>query len=273
MGLEGEESQYHKLHGVDTQTLVRELQSHGIRVLGSSIIGLENHSPREIDRVIEHAVSHATDFHQFMLYTPMPGTALYAELSAAGQLKQQGEYEPADIHGQSVFRHRHPLIPPGEEAELILRAFRRDFEVNGPSVVRIVRTTLAGWRRYQRHPDARIRDRFAWEARSLAGTSSALVAAARRYYRRDRDQRAAMVALQEELQREFGWRARWAAALGGPLLHWTVRREERRCARGWSYEPPTFYEVNEAAALQKRLRPATLCRSVAAATPASVERP
>jgi hypothetical protein len=38
MGLEGESSAYDKLKGVDTRALVKLLQSHGIRVLGSSII-------------------------------------------------------------------------------------------------------------------------------------------------------------------------------------------------------------------------------------------
>ena len=50
----------------------------------------------------------------------------------------------------------------------MVRAFDRDFQRNGPSTLRIVRTTLAGWKRYKNHPDARIRERFAWEARELA---------------------------------------------------------------------------------------------------------
>ena len=45
MGLEGQNSQYEKLNGIDTFKLVRELQSNGIHVLGSTIIGLENHTP------------------------------------------------------------------------------------------------------------------------------------------------------------------------------------------------------------------------------------
>ena len=55
MGLEGEDSQYTKLRGVDTHHLVRKLQSHGIHVLGSTIIGMENHTPENIDQVIDHA--------------------------------------------------------------------------------------------------------------------------------------------------------------------------------------------------------------------------
>ena len=46
MGLEGENSRYTKLSGVDTRALVQDLKSHGIRVLDSSIIGLEGASTR-----------------------------------------------------------------------------------------------------------------------------------------------------------------------------------------------------------------------------------
>jgi len=48
MRLEGEESQYAKLRNIDTVSLVQKLQSHGIHMLGSSIIGLENHLPENI---------------------------------------------------------------------------------------------------------------------------------------------------------------------------------------------------------------------------------
>jgi biotin synthase-like enzyme len=78
LGLEGEASAYSKLNGTDTRALVERLQALGIRVLGSSIIGLPEHGADNIDRAIDHAVAHDTEFHQFMLYTPVPGTPLYA---------------------------------------------------------------------------------------------------------------------------------------------------------------------------------------------------
>jgi radical SAM superfamily enzyme YgiQ (UPF0313 family) len=264
MGLEGKDSQYAKLHGIDALALVRQLQSHGIRVLGSTIIGLESHTPENIDAAIDHAVRYDTEFHQFMLYTPIPGTPLHAELSAQGRMKGENEFQPGDIHGQLIFNYRHPHIPSGMEGDIMLRAFRRDFEVNGPSVVRIVRTMLAGWKRHKNHPDLRIRRRFAWETRELATTFSALVAAARRYYRGNPAMRAKMDAILRELYREFGLKSRFYAAFGGRFLNWTVRREERRLARGWTYEPPTFYERNEAA--QQSASPdspkAAVCKAV-----------
>ena len=71
------DSSYTKLQGEDIQQLTRELRQHGIRVQGSTIIGLEHHTPDNILDEIESAVGYQTDFHQFMLYTPVPGTPLY----------------------------------------------------------------------------------------------------------------------------------------------------------------------------------------------------
>lgn len=245
LGLEGKNSRYAKLQGIDTRALVRTLQAHGIKVLGSSIIGLEEHTPENLDEAIEYAVTHATDFHQFMLYTPIPGTPLYAELLAKGMLLEPSEYQDADIHGQFIFRHRHPHLKPGQETEFLLKAFRRDFEVNGPSVLRIARTALAGWKRYRHHPDARLRDRFAWEARHLPVIFPAALWAARRWFReRNPLVFKKLTALLDEIKREVGLRARLVAPLGGRIAWWKLRQEDQRLKAGVRYEPPTFYEAN-----------------------------
>jgi radical SAM superfamily enzyme YgiQ (UPF0313 family) len=244
MGLEGEESQYAKLRNIDTVSLVEELQSHGIHVLGSSIIGLENHTPENIGAAIDYAARHNTDFHQFMLYTPVVGTPLHAELTEQGKMKGENEYHPGDIHGQSIFSHRHPHITDGQEAEFIARAFEVDFARNGPSLMRLVRTTLAGWRRHKNHPDPRIRRHIAWEARSLSTTYATAAWAVKKYYRRSPLMHARLKELLRELYAEFGLIARLAATVGGPYALWHLLREEKRLGRGWTYEPPTFYEVN-----------------------------
>jgi hypothetical protein len=249
MGLEGKNSRYTKLHGIDTFDLVRKLQSHGIRVLGSTIIGLEDHTPENIADVIEYAVRHETDFHQFMLYMPLPGTPLHAEISAQGLMLDEAECPTADTHGQFRFNYRHPHIPAGMESELLLQAFRRDFEVNGPSMLRVLWTTLKGWKRYQEHPDRRIRRRFELEAAGMATNLSAVVGGTRSYYRKNPALQARMTLLLKDMGREFGWRSRLSAMLGGPYVSWKIRQEERRLAAGWTYEPPTFYEINEAVEL------------------------
>jgi len=259
MGIEGRDSRYGKLHGADTFALVRQLQSHGIRVLGSTIIGLENHAPENFDEAIDYAVRHHTDFHQFMLYMPIPGTPLHAELAAQGRMKDESEYSPADIHGQYIFNYRHAHIPQGQETEFLLRAFERDFAENGPSIARLTATLLAGWKRYKNDPDPCIRRRFAWEVRELPSTYSAVVGACKLYYRKNPAMHAKMSALLKDLYREFGWKSRFFGEIGGRWLLRKVRQEEKRLAAGWTYEPPTFYERNAACTEQPA---AALCRYV-----------
>jgi len=244
LGLEGEDSRYRKLNGVDTHALVRDLQSHGIRVLGSTIIGLEEHTPENVDDVISHAVSHDAVFHQFMLYTPIPGTELYEQHRREGTLLPESECPLPDIHGQLRFNYRHNHIRDGQEGRFLLRAFRRDFEVNGPSLVRMVRTTLEGWRRYKNHPEKRIRDRYAWEVRLISGSYAGLVWAARKWFQRKGLDTKKISSTLREIHREFGLKSRLASRLIGPFLHRMFKKEERRLANGWTYEPTTVYEKN-----------------------------
>jgi radical SAM superfamily enzyme YgiQ (UPF0313 family) len=246
LGLEGENSGYTKVDNVDTFELVRDLQSHGVRVLGSTIIGLRHHTPENIDRVIDYAVRHESDFHQFMLCSPSPGTPLYQDLAARGQLKDEEDFPWADWHGQLAFSWRHPHIKDGQETKYILRAFERDFQTNGPSIVRILRTALKGWKRYKNHPNLRVRRRFAREARRLSKLGVAVVAATKEYYRNDHALHAKMSELLEDLCDEFGAKAQYIAEAAGRRLAVQVRAEEERLADGWVYEPPTFYEANSA---------------------------
>lgn len=245
MGLEGKDSHYGKLRHADTRTLVRELQSHGIRVLGSSIVGLPEHTPESIDAAIDWAVEHDTDFHQFMLYTPVAGTPLHALHAARGTLLSREECPEADSHGQTRFNFRHDHIRDGREGDYLLAAFRRDFERNGPSLVRIVRTTLQLWRRHRAHPDPRVRERVAWEADGLSTRYAAVLWAAERWYPRSHPTRAAIARLRAELGRERGLLARLAGPVGGRYVLRAMRREAGRLAGGWTHEPPLHYETNE----------------------------
>lgn len=267
LGLEGKNSQYSKLAGTDTCQLVQQLHAHGIRVLGSSIIGLAEHTPENIDDAIEHAISHNTEFHQFMLYTPIPGTALYAELEGKNALKDPVEVSIADIHGQFVFNYRHPHIPVGEETKYLIRAFQRDFETNGPSVVRIVRAVLHAWRKYRNHPDPRIRARFAHEAANLPVRYAGVLWAARQYYKDDPQIVSWLNSLMAELHEVFGWRSRMAAPIAGRYLYRLLRRQEKMLQDGWTYEPPTFYETNRADGPAS----ATLVKSILASSCSSSE--
>jgi radical SAM superfamily enzyme YgiQ (UPF0313 family) len=241
MGLESPRSTYSKLKGTDTVKLTRELRGHGIKLLGSTIVGLEHHTPENIGREIEYAVSHDTDFHQFMLYTPVPGTPLYKEMVEENRMLPGVDL--ADIHGQYKFNFQHAAISRDDSKKFLDWAFRLDFEKNGPSLFRIWRTTLDGWMRYKNHPEPRVRQRFQWEARQLKSAASACLWAMERRLRQTNDALGNRIrALRRDIEHEFGGLTQLAAALVGPVLLWTSRREEKRLARGKTYEPRTIIE-------------------------------
>ena len=244
LGLEGKKSQYTKLSGTDTVEFVQKLQEHGIRVLGSSIIGLEEHTPDNIDEAIEHAVSHNTEFHQFMLYTPIPGTPLFKQFEEEERLKSLADVSIADIHGQYVFNYNHPHVKDGQETEFLLRAFRRDFEKNGPSVVRIIRNVLNSWLKYKNHPSPRIRARFAYEAKNLPISYAGVLWATRKYFQDNLQYVSEIEELLQQIYDEYGWKARVAAPISGRYIYSQLVQQQKQLEEGWTYEPPTFYETN-----------------------------
>jgi hypothetical protein len=206
-----------------------------------------------------------------MLYTPVPGTPLFFEMKEQGRMLEGVNL--ADIHGQHQFNFRHAAISREDSKVLLdwafrrdferngpsiyricrttfdgwLRykdwAFRRDFERNGPSIYRICRTTFDGWLRYKNDADLRVRARFAWEARALGNGYAAALWAMEKHLRRTNAAVAAKIReLRHEVGREFGLVSRLVTQALGPVLLWSVRREEHRLAAGQTYEPRTIVE-------------------------------
>ena len=241
LGLEGEASGYRKLKGTDTLALTRELQAHGIAVLGSTIIGMEHHTPENIDGHIARAVAHDAAFHQFMLYTPMPGTELYREMSAAGRLDAGADL--ADVHGQFGFNFRHAAISRTESKTFLDRAFLADFQANGPSLFRLTRVMFDRWKRYQQHPDARVRARLTSEAQQLRRGYGAALWAMEKYLKGSNQAISGRIRdLRLEMERELGGITAAVNRTLGPVLLWSARREARRYPGGRPLEPRTFVE-------------------------------
>ncbi|QOY90095.1 B12-binding domain-containing radical SAM protein [Paludibaculum fermentans] len=240
MGLESPLSGYSKLNGSDTMSLTHQLRAHGIRVLGSSIVGMEHHTPQNIESEIDYACAHETDFHQFMLYTPLPGTPLHAQMTEEGRMI---DVDLADVHGQWKFNWRHPHISLDESKRFLDNAFGRDFELNGPSLYRICRTTLEGIRKYRLHPDLRVRQRFEREAATMRTSYSALLWAMERHLKVTNATVSAHIhTLRQDIRKECGSWSTAAGTLLGPIMLWLTRREEKRLDRGVTYEPETFIE-------------------------------
>jgi hypothetical protein len=241
MGFESAQTGYAKLKGADTIALTHELQAHGIRVQGSTIIGMDHHTPDNMRQEIAHAVAHDADCHQFMLYTPVPGTPLHAEMQAQGRMLETVDL--ADIHGQFKFNFTHPHISRDDSRRWLDWAFQHDFDVNGPSLFRMMRTMFRGWKRYRDDGDPRIRIRFAQEAAKLRHGYGAALWAMERYLRGSNDRLSDRIGdLRRQIERDLGGLARMIDRVMGPVLLWAARREAAAYPMGRPLEPQTFVD-------------------------------
>jgi hypothetical protein len=240
LGLESAQSGYAKLEGADTLQLTRELREHGIVLLGSTILGLEHHTPENIGDEIERAVAHQTDLHQFMLYTPVPGTPLYREMAEQGRLLD--DVDLADIHGQDRFNFRMPPFRASSRKHVPRLGFPLGLRAQRPESLPHLPHHVPGLDALQ-EPSGPARPRAAFAARPLT-LRHAYAAVLWAMERRLKDVNPAMVPQIRALRQESsgssdsspllpaGFSARYS---GGPAY-----AKIAAWPRAISHEPPTI---------------------------------
>jgi radical SAM superfamily enzyme YgiQ (UPF0313 family) len=72
---------------------VHRIQSHGIRVNGCFVLGLDGHTPDVFDRVLDFATETELFDVQITIQTPFPGTPLYERLKREGRLLHDGQWQ------------------------------------------------------------------------------------------------------------------------------------------------------------------------------------
>jgi len=72
---------------------VQQIQSHGITVNGCFILGLDEHTPRIFQDVLDFAMETSLYEVQFTVLTPFPGTPLYDRLLREGRLLEPERWE------------------------------------------------------------------------------------------------------------------------------------------------------------------------------------
>jgi hypothetical protein len=102
---------------------------------------------------------------------------------------------------------------------------------------------FAGWKRYKNYPDARVRARFEDDAKQLKNSATAALWAIEHHLKHSNAPISARVHnLRREIENEFGSFTKWVSRVAGPFMLWLTCREERRLARGFTYEPPLIIE-------------------------------
>ncbi len=165
VGVESKRNLHDKTKGIDLKELFRELRSKGIIVLASTILFHDHHDRDTIQEEIDWVIDLDTDLVQFMNYHPWPGTPLYEDLDRESRLKN---VHYRHQHGAGELNFVHPHIKNPEDHERYLKgAFRRTYERNGPSIVRMAQTALNGYLQAVKDYEERQSRGMAWNAESL----------------------------------------------------------------------------------------------------------
>jgi len=216
---------YKKMDGIGLKGLIGQLQAYGIEVLGSTILGFPHHQAEDVDREIEHALSYGCTYNQFMLYMAMPGTPLWKQMKSEQRLKENFPW--ADIHGQHLQNWHHAFLSDEVMAEKIDFAFKRDFEVLGPSILRMIQTQIDGYRNTADWDHELVQMRRQMTRKKFPFYAMLLEAMRRDLKRIGNVTHEQAAALRDFVIKECGWKGRLAATFGGPYVAHRLKKEQR----------------------------------------------
>ena len=162
VGYEGKESGYAKHDGKDIDQLIRDLQAHGITVLASMIVGIPYQSAEIAEQEFQSLIANRPALVQYLIYGPIPGTPFHRKVVSEGLLQ-----DDLLTDRMKYYKHctgfsamvKHPFMRRDEIESLQNDFYRRDFEMLGPSVVRVSSVKLSGWLKYRDHPNPVLRDK------------------------------------------------------------------------------------------------------------------
>ena len=157
VGVESKKELYAKNKNTDFQILFAELRKRGISVLASSILFTEKHDKNTIWEDVDFVTSLNPDYLQFATLGPIPGTKLYDDYEKQGKLIKDIPYESQ--HGQKKIWFHHDHFSRDESEAFLRLAFEIDYNRNGASMLRAIKTVLEGFLYCRNHQDERIRSR------------------------------------------------------------------------------------------------------------------
>ena len=168
IGRESSINPYEKNRDIDMADLIRRLHAHGIKVILSSILLLDGHTKENIDEDISDHIACQPDFSQFSFYSPAQGTPLYDRLKSEDRLLGGIAFEEMHAFKQPWFLHPHFTL---EEAERVQeKAYLRDFNELGPSIVRWCEADITAYVNLKNSPSPALKRRAAAMRSSLSKT-------------------------------------------------------------------------------------------------------
>ena len=144
---EGTESGYRKLQGESLEDLYSSLKSCGVALLSSMIIGFPYQDRAQIVQEFDRLMTLGPSLTQILIYFAFPGTPFHKQVVAEGRYLPEYQDNPDLRRWDGFAMHfKHPEFSAPELEALQRELYRQDFLQLGPSLVRLMRIWLQGYK-------------------------------------------------------------------------------------------------------------------------------
>ena len=157
---EGTESGYRKLKGKSLEDLYSSLKSCGVALLSSMIIGFPYQNRAQIVQEFDRLMTLGPSLTQILIYFAFPGTPFHKQVVAEGRYLPEYQDNPDLRRWDGFAMHfEHPEFSAPELEAPQRELYRQDFLQLGPSLVRLMRIWLEGYRNLRNSPKPLLRAR------------------------------------------------------------------------------------------------------------------
>jgi haloalkane dehalogenase len=157
---EGTESGYRKLKGTSLEDLYSSLKSRGVALLSSMIIGFPYQDRAQIVKEFDRLMDLGPSLTQILIYFAFPGTPFHRQVVAEGRYLPEYQHNPDLRRWDGFAMHfKHPEFSAPELEALQRELYRQDFLQLGPSLVRLIRIWLQGYKNLRNSPKPLLRAR------------------------------------------------------------------------------------------------------------------
>jgi haloalkane dehalogenase len=227
---EGVESGYAKLQGEKLEALYDSLRSRGIALLSSMIIGFPYQDSKRVRQEFDRLMNLGPSLTQILIYFAFPGTPFHKQVLKEDRYLPEYRDNPDLRRWDGFSMHfKHPEFSAPELEGLQRELYRQDFERLGPSIVRIMRVWLDGYRQLRSSTKPLLRARADAKLRVVRASLPGIVPAI--LFGPNRKTRSEARELFREIREEIGplsLRER-TLCLGAPLLAgWTAATNRLR---------------------------------------------
>ena len=157
---EGTESNFSKLKGRSLSELYSSLKSRGVALLSSMIIGFPYQDRAKIMEEFRMITDLGPSLWQVLIYFAFPGTPLHVKMIEENrylaEFRENPDYRTYD--GFSM-HFSHPHFTAAELKELQRELYQKNFEILGPSLLRVVRVWFEGYRNLKNSSNALLSSR------------------------------------------------------------------------------------------------------------------